>query len=195
MTQHWAEKLADSLLFNGFIKESDKEIYSYHIQIFLEKIIGFSVIFLISFWIKKVGQTILFVFYFSCIRKRAGGFHANSFIGCFIGTIGIYVVYSYVIFLYLAKHMCINITLVIAATIIIEIIGAVNHPNMEWSRKEYENSQRIAKIIALIECGSILIFFFGKIETSYILYMSFGIILSAILLALGKIIGQEVKAV
>ena len=102
---------------------------------------------------------------------------------------------SYVIFLYLAKHMCINITLVIAATIIIEIIGAVNHPNMEWSRKEYENSQRIAKIIAVIDCGSILIFFFGKIETSYILYMSFGIILSAILLALGKIIGQEVKAV
>lgn len=64
MTQHWAEKLADSLLFNGFIKECDKEIYSYHIQILLEKIIGFSVIFLISFWIKKVGQTILFVFYF-----------------------------------------------------------------------------------------------------------------------------------
>ena len=81
MTQHWAEKLADSLLFNGFIKECDKEIYSYHIQILLEKIIGFSVIFLISFWIKKVGQPILFVFYFSCIRKRAGGFHANSFIG------------------------------------------------------------------------------------------------------------------
>lgn len=53
MTQHWAEKLADSLLFNGFIKECDKEIYSYHIQILLEKIIGFSVIFLISFWIKK----------------------------------------------------------------------------------------------------------------------------------------------
>ena len=52
-----------------------------NIQILLEKIIGFSVIFLISFWIKKVGQTILFVFYFSCIRKRAGGFHANSFIG------------------------------------------------------------------------------------------------------------------
>ena len=60
MTQHWAEKLADSLLFNGFIKECDKEIYSYHIQILLEKIIGFSVIFLISFWIKKVGQTILY---------------------------------------------------------------------------------------------------------------------------------------
>lgn len=37
MTQHWAEKLADSLLFNGFIKECDKEIYSYHIQILLEK--------------------------------------------------------------------------------------------------------------------------------------------------------------
>lgn len=69
----------------------------------------------------------MFVFYFSCIRKRAGGFHANSFIGCFIGTIGIYVVYSYLIFLFLTKHMCINITLVIAATIIIEIIGAVNH--------------------------------------------------------------------
>ena len=29
MTQHWAEKLADSLLFNGFIKECDKEIYSF----------------------------------------------------------------------------------------------------------------------------------------------------------------------
>lgn len=69
------------------------------------------------------------------------------------------------------------------------------HTEAPFNRKEYENSQRIARIIAVIECGSILIFFFGKIETSYILYMSFGIILSAILLALGKIIGQEVKAV
>ena len=72
MTQHWAEKLEASLLLNGYIKECDKEIYSYHIQILLEKIIGFSVIFLISFWIKKVGQTILFVFYFSCIREYFG---------------------------------------------------------------------------------------------------------------------------
>ena len=51
-SRHEGTDMADSLLFNGFIKECDKEIYSYHIQILLEKIIGFSVIFLISFWIQ-----------------------------------------------------------------------------------------------------------------------------------------------
>ena len=75
------------------------------------------------------------------------------------------------------------------------VVQQGNETCQEYIKSRFENSQRIARIIAVIECGSILIFFFVKIETSYILYMSFGIILSAILLALGKIIGQEVKAV
>lgn len=195
MTECWAKKMTDSLFFNGYIKESDKEIYNYYIQVLLEKIIGLSVIFLISFCMKRVGQTILFLFYFSCIRKHAGGFHANKFIKCLVGTVGIYVIYSYFIILFLTKHMEINIALVIVSITIIEIVGAVNHPNMDWNRKEYEESRKITRIIGIIEGVSILISFFLKFENSYILYMSFGLILSAILLTLGKLIGQEVEAV
>lgn len=195
MTERWAIKLTESLFPNGFIKQNDKEIYCYYIQLILERIIGISVILLLSLGIRKAGETIAFLFYFSGIRKYAGGYHANSYIGCFAGTIGIYIVYSDFIFLFMTKHMEINIVLVIVAIVIIVMIGAVNHPNMQWSRKEYEKSRRIARITAIIEGTSIVLFAAIKIETSYILYMSFGVILSAFLLALGKMIGQEVKAV
>lgn len=195
MTERWAIKLTESLFLNGFIKQNDKEIYCYYIQLILERIIGISVILLLSLGIRKAGETIAFLFYFSGIRKYAGGYHANSYIGCFAGTIGIYIVYSDFIFLFMTKHMEINIVLVIVAIVIIVMIGAVNHPNMQWSRKEYEKSRRIARITAIIEGTSIVLFAAIKIETSYILYMSFGVILSAFLLALGKMIGQEVKAV
>ena len=73
------------------------------------------------------------------------------------------------------------------------IIGGVNHPNMDWSEEEYRENKRITRIVAITEMVCISVLFYFGMGKSYILYMSFGIMLSAVLLALGKIIKQEVS--
>ena len=64
---------------------------------------------------------------------------------------------------------------------------------MDWSEKEYRESKMLTRIVATIEISCILIFMILGMEEKYILFMSFGLVLSAVLLALGKITCQEVK--
>lgn len=111
---------------------------------------------LLAIWFGTIGETILF-FCFSAIRKHAGGFHAETFRACLFGTVGIYILYAKVISL-LARHMDINIALTFVALIVILVIGAVNHPNMGWSKKEHDNSKYITRVTAFIEFVSIVFF-------------------------------------
>lgn len=76
------------------------------------------------------------------------------------------------------------------AGLLILLIGAVNHPNMEWSKKEYENCKALARIAVIVELFIITSFLYLGMEKDYILFMSFGMILCAFLLALGKITKQ-----
>lgn len=195
--ENMAEQLAhlwvNTLYINGRIEEKDKAIYFYSIQVFIEKLIGMSIIFLLAIWFGTIGETILFLLFFSAIRKHAGGFHAETFQACLFGTVGIYILYAKVISPFLARHMDINIALTFVALIVILVIGAVNHPNMGWSKKEHDDSKYITRVTAFIEFVSIVFFSYLKFEDSYILYMSFGLILSALLMEIGKALGQEVK--
>lgn len=193
MAEHLADLWVNALYVNGRIEEKDKAIYHYSVEVLIEKLIGMSLILLLSIWFGLVGQTILFLIYFSAVRKHAGGFHANTFRTCLIGTVGIYVLYAKVLYPFLTKHMNINMALTVIALMLSLVIGAVNHPNMEWSKKEHDDSKYITRVTAFIEFTSIVIFSYLKFEQSYILFMSFGLILSAFLLSMGKALGQEVK--
>ena len=48
MTEHIANVLTEHMFADGLIECDDKEIYHYAIQVLIEKIIGFSTIFLFS---------------------------------------------------------------------------------------------------------------------------------------------------
>lgn len=91
------------------------------------------------------------------------------------------------------RETLLKLALTFVALIVILVIGAVNHPNMGWSKKEHDNSKYITRVTAFIEFVSIVFFSYLKFEDSYILYMSFGLILSALLMGIGKALGQEVK--
>lgn len=193
MAEHLADLWVNTLYMNGRIKEKDKAIYHYSVEILIEKVIGMSLLLFLSICFGLLGQTILFLVYFSAIRKHAGGFHANTFRACLIGSLGIYILYARVLYPFLAKHMNINIALTMIALIFSLVIGAVNHPNMDWNKKEHDDSKYIARVTAFIEFISIVFLSYLKFEDSYILFMSFGLILSAFLLLMGKLFGQEVK--
>lgn len=193
MTEYIAEVLVKNMFTNGLIRENEKSIYVYSIQLMIEKVIGFSAIYMIAMFQGCFLETVLFMICFSNLRKYTGGFHTSSFRSCFIGTVGIYLVYIELIYPYLLNNMNLNMIIFIVAAIVIFILGAVNHPDIDLDRKEYEENKMLARIAIFVELLVIVALTYLGMAEKYILFMSFGMILCAILLTLGKLTGQEVK--
>lgn len=183
-------KLIDELLSNELIEEKDKEAYIYSLQVLVEKVISMIVIFFLALIWDIVLETLLFFISFSMIRKHAGGYHAESFRGCLIGSLGIYTIYTKYVYLIIGRYMYLNLLMLVLMTVFIFIVGGVNHPNMDWSTEEYRENKKITRIVVVIETVCIIGLFHFGMGKSYILYMSFGVMLSAVLLALAKIGGE-----
>ncbi len=193
MIEKIAVMLINILLEDGRIEEKDKEIYVYSMQVLVEKVISVIAIFIFAFIWNVVLETVLFLVSFSMVRKHAGGYHAKSFRGCLIGSLGIYAIYTKYVYFFVEKYIYMNFILLVLMVVVLLIIGGVNHPNMDWSEEEYRENKKITRIVAITEMVCISVLFYFGMGKSYILYMSFGIMLSAVLLALGKIIKQEVS--
>ena len=65
MTEYIANMLTKNMYMDGLIKESEESIYSYSIQLIVEKIIGFSAIYMIALFQGYFFETVLFITTFS----------------------------------------------------------------------------------------------------------------------------------
>lgn len=193
VSEYVANLLVEKFLEQGLIHSHDKDIYIYSAQILIEKLVGFSVILIISMVKNLWVETILFAVFFSWIRKYTGGFHASNFFWCLIGSCGVYLLYISIVYPIFMWHMDINMLLLCISVCTILAIGAVNHPNMNWNKAEFNAAKKMARIITLLEVGVIIASHYLRVSRSCILFMSFGVILSAALLAFGKLLKQEVN--
>lgn len=192
VSEYVANLLVEKLLEQSLIHPHDKDIYIYYAQIWIEKLVGFSAFLIISMIENLLVETILFVVFFSWIRKYTGGFHASNFFWCFIGSCGVYLLYINIVYPLLVCCLDLNMILLFISVCAILAIGAVNHPNMNWNYAELSVTRKMARVVTLFEAGVIIAALYLRITNSYILFMSFGVILSAALLALGKLLKQEV---
>lgn len=192
MLQKLVSKLVDQLINENLIEVKQRESYIYTYLIWSEKIMTLGTICIIAIIFSNSFNTLIFLFFFLVLRSRTGGFHADSFMKCFIGTIMTYLVVFFCASLF-TQYMELLIGLLLIAICIIEIIGTINHPNMDMSKPELDKSKKNARVITLIEGGVIFCTWklVGNDLTIY--YMSMGVIICAILLCIAKITKQEVK--
>ena len=193
MPEYIATWLTTRLLRNKLIAENEKHIYQYSLQVKIEKIVGMIAIIILGYLLHVFFQTIIFWLFFSSIRKRSGGYHMNSFFGCFLGSIGLYMIFAVGIYPFILDHLLVNYFFVILSYITIMLIGSVNHPNMAWTDEEYRASKKRVYIIATVELICIIFTSVVLDDNSYMIFMSYGIILTALLLIIAKLIKQEVK--
>ena len=192
MVEKIVSKLVRELIGNEIIDISQKEEYEYAIICQLESFITIGSIVLISLLFDNLIPTVCFLTFFLSLRKRTGGYHLDSFIGCYMGTMCVYVG---VVFL---CHVTCNyfnyikiITLI--ASLYIGIIGTVNHPNMDLDDEELRYSKSSARLVLIIEIFAIMFLCWMNIDLNVVSYSIWGIILCAILLLLAKLKKQEIK--
>lgn len=82
VTNFVAQKAAKKMCKWKFIYPEQEDEYTYSIQVIFEKVIGYFVLLFLSVFNHLFWQTVIFLIFFSNLRKYTGGYHAGSFFEC-----------------------------------------------------------------------------------------------------------------
>ncbi len=191
MIEKIALKIVNQMEMQKIINKSSCEYYEYALITTIEKSITVSTMLFIGLIFRQFFQTVCFMVFFLSLRKRTGGFHANKFWQCYLGTVIIYITIMQIVPI-LCRNPVIMYGLLFLAILLICIMGTVNHPNMDMNKRELQESKKAARLLALIEVMIIVVLIYLKSDSLYIGFASVAIILCAFLMCLAKIIKQEV---
>lgn len=184
--------LVKIMIEHNLIKEEQKEDYIYALICSIEVSITIGSILLISIFLKNFVPTIGFLIFFFSLRKRTGGYHLNTFSGCYIATL---VIYGLVIFVcpFIARYIKVFAGLTTIVSIFTFVLGTVNHPNVHMNRQELEDSKVGARLVLIIEIALIFFMMWINADSIIIAYLLIAILQCTFLLIVAKIKRQEVK--
>ena len=187
--EKFSSKLIEFFVSNDLIKNEDKEIYKYAVNIILSSLIHIATVMIIGLCFNLFIEGLVFYFSFIAIRKFAGGYHAKTPVRCYLFSFA-----SNIIILCLVKWLSSINTLFIFIFIIFELLCVVlillispldteNNPLTGQEKKMYRMLTSIITILIFII--SSLCFFKGyrNIGSSMIC----GVVMSALVLLMRKI--------
>lgn len=180
MINKLAHKIVTNMLKENIINGKQTQFYEYAFIIKAESAITILSILTLSLIYKLIGPTIIFLVFFLELRKRTGGFHAKTFFRCFImSNIIIYVFFALIYPILIIQEMKLIFVSSTVAFIVIYSICTVNHPNWNLSNKEYKQMKIMSRYLICLEYFAVSISIALGIDKSYIIMMSFAIILCA----------------
>ena len=174
------------------IEKSSREYYEYVLITLAEHVIGVGTMLIIGMLFKQFVPTVIFLLFFLSLRKRTGGYHADKFWQCYLATIITYIGIIQMAAV-LAEKTYIMYAILLLAVLVIEIIGTVNHPNIDMNKNELQENKKSARLLVLMEAAVIVLLVILEINRLYVSYMSIAIILCSLLMCVAKLLKQEVK--
>lgn len=192
MIEKMALKVVNQMEMQKIISKSNCEYYEYALIGMVEQAITVGTMLLLGLLFGQLLHTVCFMFFFFSLRKRTGGFHANKFWQCYLGTVVFYVVIMQIVPV-LCTNQTIMYGMLLLAIILICIMGTINHPNMDMNKSELQESKKAARLVVIMEVMIMAVLAYLKIELLYMGYMSMAIIVCAFLMCLAKIIKQEMR--
>lgn len=184
--------LTGRLLAYSLIEESQQELYQYGLERLLSKLTSYSAFLVLALCIGKFIPTVLFLSFLFPLRGRTGGYHASTELRCFVSSMVIYISVMQVVVPFLMVHQAVLWIAFVVAVLIILIWAPVNHPNVDFSKKELQQYRLRARRVLVIEILLILLMLIGQIRGEYITSAMTGVIVCSILISLAKITKQEV---
>ena len=186
------DKIIDSMISEKIISEKLREIYIYTFRNTIQELIVCISVIILSFLNDMLISTIIFLTTFILLRKRTGGFHAKSFLNCYLLSVLSYIIVIKIVYPLLIS---IDISFIFFCTTcsvgIIFFVGTINHPNWDLNELEYKRMTYMARklvcILYVIFIGCIAL----NISTGYIVMFSISFLLCAFTILLSKLCGQE----
>ena len=186
--EKFSSKLIEFFVSNDLIKNEDKEIYEYAVNIILSSLIHIATVMIIGLCFNLFIESLVFYFSFIAIRKFAGGYHAKTPVRCYAFS-----VISSIIVLCLIKlsnSACFIFTYVLIvlelfSVVLILLISPLDTENNPLNSREKKSYKMLAALISTcIFTISTLCVFTGCRNIG--LSMICAIIMSAIVLLMRK---------
>lgn len=147
MLEHLAEDITFILVKNKIIDIDDRTIYIYGVQIILSTLIITIFLLILGIILDKVILTLFFISTFIILRSYTGGYHAESFSGCFVITTLIYLSELLINCLLLDKYKTVlGMIFVIVSLVVIYRLSPVEHENNPLSLDEKKKFKKISRI-------------------------------------------------
>lgn len=167
-----AENLVNKLTSNQIINNEDRAVYKYGLEIFLSLITKIIFLTALAYIFNAIIEMVIFSTTFFLLRINAGGYHAKTFLGCFIATIlfifGVVRVLN-VIFIPPYITMCI----LLVANILIFLYAPVDTPNKRLTPKEYSIYRKRSIKFAVFFTMAVIVLYISNLVVPY--YYNIGV--------------------
>lgn len=178
-----SRKLTESFVRNGIIKQEDKEIYSYGINMSIQ--IAFVIIttLLLGLLFDRLAESIIIMTSYFPLRSYAGGYHAGTQFKC--NTVSVLIICILLLAVrYLTFGIPISLGVSFFAGTVIYMTVPVEDCNKPLDHTEYIVYRKRARMILIIEMLILITAVFLKAEIIYVSLM-LSITLAAIMLIAG----------
>lgn len=174
-----AGKIVVRMKETKMISEDESEKYIYGVQVVLEKIISYSLIFGLAILLHHFSEVFLFFCSLSALRKYAGGIHCRKYSSCLIASM-LVTLSSIAIFPIVERSYPIYQSVIIVSMIFMVLIGSVNNPYIDWNDSEFIVAKRIARLTIVVEALVLLLLIEIQVPVRIRFYLSYGIVVCAI---------------
>ena len=172
------------------MEESREVIYAYGMELLISYVLNTIIVLLIALISHTLPAVAVFIAVFMGLRRFVGGYHANSHFSCMFTLVVVMLVFSYGICNVSGQVAQIfSIGFIAVALPVIFCIAPVPHPNKPMSEEKGIRLRKLSIILAVILSVAVialLVFQYHKLS----LYVSSGILLSAIMALLGRFLNR-----
>ena len=183
-----SKRITEKFVELGIIDKENIDIYKYGFELLLSLMFTTLCILILSIFVKKISETVIYLVGFFVVRTICGGYHAKHHYSCFITTI-----ISYLLFL-LFEHLTKNesqskffivITLVFSI-VIIAAFSPIEHPDNPMTEYRKIKNRRLGFILIFVLslCLVSSLFFHN---THYIFSFASGIFIASLAILAAKI--------
>ena len=158
-------KITAFLVAQNIVLANDREIYEYGFDLLIADFINFSLILLIGFLYRELSATIIYLVIFVGLRSVCGGYHAKTHLKCHICTIGVYIVFLLLQYIFKTSTvfmLCINCIMAIP----IILFAPITHANKPLSKSVYRRNRVLSIVITLgLIILAVLLHYYGCKES------------------------------
>ncbi len=157
------KKIAASLMSYiyklGFIEEGELDTYIYGMDIFLSSLLEVVSIIVISLAFDNFVETVLFFLAFIPLRIFAGGYHADTRLRCYLISLVVYLVFTFILsLLNQSTYTIVAVIGIIVSIFSILLFAPVIHQNKKVNNYEIKNYRKFSIIICSVQCIIYLMF-------------------------------------
>ena len=166
--------LVNTLKENNLVQDKDYDWYVYGTELLVITIIKFVGLFILSYTLGLVKESLIFIFAFSILRNQAGGVHSDSFFRCFvitnIITIASISLVKYILIDFL--YILLPILLLLSITIVFKY-APVDTPSRRLDQDDMIKYRKRSRVVVV--AGVLIILTYTLIKGS-LLYATIGAI-------------------